>query len=1378
MSTEITINQDIVEINVTEQVVTIEAPSGAYPLPSMVSSVFGRTGNVVAQEGDYTLTQIGDVTLTSPSNGQVLKYNGTAWVNSSDTDTGLTSVGLSMPSAFSVANSPLTANGTLSVTGAGTTAQYVRGDGSLATLPSLTGFVPYTGATANLDLGTFNLTADVITGATGSFASNGGSNTFAINHSSGSGIALNITKGGSGEGLYINKTSGSGNAATIIGTLNATTLVKSGGTSSQYLMADGSVSTLTNNVTGTGTTNTLPKFTGASTIGNSNVSDSGTLITLGSNTTISSGGLGIGSANVGGGNGNINIAKTITGNTFSTAIWQNGIVQSDVTGGATSYQSDLKTLAASFTLGNYFHYLANQITIGAGSSITNQTGFLANSNMIGATNNYGFRGSIPSGTNRWNLYMDGTANNYMAGSLGIGTAFLTDTILNIAKNLTGASTSYGVRQTGAVQSDAFVSIGYQNQLNTQAASFTLSQYIHYNASQGTIGASSAITTNVGFNVSPTMIGGTNNYGFQGGIPAGTNRWNLYMAGTAANYLAGDTAIGTTTLGTATQLTVGGTETAVSAISRGQLINTNLVASANGDNLVGLDINPTYTEGAFTGVVRFGLRIVPRGNAQLALGATNQAGSIQFARGSDGAFQGSIGYSSGATGADFVIRSGGGSGTLGFDNNAGRVGQFFSTGNFLIQQAGIYADAGFRLDVNGTTRFIGTASSDTAPLGAELAAVTGTGTNWTLAGTNLNVGGYTHTTGSVVALTTALAAVNGTYYQIAYTITGRTTGSITIDYGGTSTSGITATGNTGPLASSTAVLTITPTTDFNGTVVLSIRSIGGSSASSTFSNSFGVTNIEIRAISGLANTFIGNFSGRRNTTGNNNNFLGINAGRENTTGQSNTFIGTDAGYTNTIASNNTFIGHGAGYSNNIGGSNTFIGQLSGLLNTSGSNNLFIGAASGRNNTTASGNTFVGQASGATNTTGGNNSFLGINSGNANSTGAANTFLGAFVGNNNTIGNNNSGLGVNALQLNTNGNQNTAIGQGASQFNTSGSFNIAVGQVALQSNAGGSSNIALGHQAGRYITGGSTANTNTNTSIYIGADTRAAADNQTNQIVIGHNTTGLGSNTTTIGNSSTTTTALYGDLLLGTTTPSTATILTVSGTETASSAIARGGLINTTLVASANGDTLVGLDINPTFTLGAFTGVNQYALRVTGSIFSGFIRSDGYLGKTNLTLSSGGSNNISFATNDTGIERMRLFGSTGNFLIQSGGTFTDAGFRLDVQGTARITQNLTVPNIYSRNIYSDTVAGISILSNGGTRWSQWFESTGNLQIQNGGTFTDIPTARLAVNSTTQGFLPPRMTTTQKLAIATPASGLMVYDTTLNQMSYYNGTIWINF
>jgi hypothetical protein len=52
--------------------------------------------------------------------------------------------------------------------------------------------------------------------------------------------------------------------------------------------------------------------------------------------------------------------------------------------------------------------------------------------------------------------------------------------------------------------------------------------------------------------------------------------------------------------------------------------------------------------------------------------------------------------------------------------------------------------------------------------------------------------------------------------------------------------------------------------------------------------------------------------------------------------------------------------------------------------------------------------------------------------------------------------------------------------------------------------------------------------------------------------------------------------------------------------------------------------------------------------------------------------------------------------------------------------------------------------------------------------------VTSAALAVNGTTKGFLPPRMTTTQKNAIATPASGLMVYDTNLNKLCVYT-TAW---
>ena len=80
--------------------------------------------------------------------------------------------------------------------------------------------------------------------------------------------------------------------------------------------------------------------------------------------------------------------------------------------------------------------------------------------------------------------------------------------------------------------------------------------------------------------------------------------------------------------------------------------------------------------------------------------------------------------------------------------------------------------------------------------------------------------------------------------------------------------------------------------------------------------------------------------------------------------------------------------------------------------------------------------------------------------------------------------------------------------------------------------------------------------------------------------------------------------------------------------------------------------------------------------------------------------------------------------------------------------------------------------STAANSQTEGARLFTS-GNFGI---GTTTDETSAILNVSSTTKGFLPPRMTNAQMLAIATPASGLMVYDTTNNKLNYYNGTTWV--
>ena len=73
-----------------------------------------------------------------------------------------------------------------------------------------------------------------------------------------------------------------------------------------------------------------------------------------------------------------------------------------------------------------------------------------------------------------------------------------------------------------------------------------------------------------------------------------------------------------------------------------------------------------------------------------------------------------------------------------------------------------------------------------------------------------------------------------------------------------------------------------------------------------------------------------------------------------------------------------------------------------------------------------------------------------------------------------------------------------------------------------------------------------------------------------------------------------------LNIGSSSTTMASMLSVYGTRTAATSLAQGVYFNNTLVAAANNDVLVGLDINPTFTTGSFTNVNRLALRTNGNI----------------------------------------------------------------------------------------------------------------------------------------------------------------------------------
>lgn len=141
----------------------------------------------------------------------------------------------------------------------------------------------------------------------------------------------------------------------------------------------------------------------------SNVSGTGQALLLGNGSTDS------GQSLVGIGSGYTNSRGT-----FASGYNNSMVVGSGVTGRADYFQAVVNTQAAAFS--TVVHGFQAQVqTIGAGSTVSDLSGFFADSSVAGGTITAGFRGAVTSGTGKWNLYMDGTASNYMAGNLLLGT---------------------------------------------------------------------------------------------------------------------------------------------------------------------------------------------------------------------------------------------------------------------------------------------------------------------------------------------------------------------------------------------------------------------------------------------------------------------------------------------------------------------------------------------------------------------------------------------------------------------------------------------------------------------------------------------------------------------------------------------------------------------------------------------------------------------------------------------------------------------------------------------------------------------------------------------------------------------------------------------
>jgi hypothetical protein len=158
--------------------------------------------------------------------------------------------------------------------GKGTTVQQFRNEGTTTLADALTGTAAtFSGTVESYDVNSFLLnqtgnTTDTKIWSIQNLPTSGDFRIRALNDGKTNGInAVVISRTGISSVSIALGGALSGTSASFSSSVTASSLVKTGGTSSQYLMADGSVSTLTNPVTGTGVTNRLTYWSGTSTIG-------------------------------------------------------------------------------------------------------------------------------------------------------------------------------------------------------------------------------------------------------------------------------------------------------------------------------------------------------------------------------------------------------------------------------------------------------------------------------------------------------------------------------------------------------------------------------------------------------------------------------------------------------------------------------------------------------------------------------------------------------------------------------------------------------------------------------------------------------------------------------------------------------------------------------------------------------------------------------------------------------------------------------------------------------------------------------------------------------------------------------------------------------
>ena len=403
-----------------------------------------------------------------------------------------------------------------------------------------------------------------------------------------------------------------------------------------------------------------------------------------------------------------------------------------------------------------------------------------------------------------------------------------------------------------------------------------------------------------------------------------------------------------------------------------------------------------------------------------------------------------------------------------------------------------------------------------------------------------------------------------------------------------------------------------------------------------------------------------------------------------------------------------------------GENIIVDVYSILLGTA-SKNTAIGYQSDFNLTYGYENTSVGYQSGFSMIGGYQNSYFGYQSGFSNQNGYRNVGLGYKTLYNGVGTYNNIAIGYQASLNMTGGNENIAIGS-SSLYNNIGNENIAIGNLALYNNQYGNNNLAIGNQTLKMNTSGQT-------NIAIGYQAMTGNTTGSNNLAIGYYS--LRANTTGTSNSSIGYQALYNNV-----------------TGSFNTAFGFSSLLNNT----TQSNTAVGYNSLKAATTGGYsTGIGESALlnSTTGA-------ENTAIGTTSLAFITTGSLNAAL-----GNRAGRYYSGNVNMTLSDNSVYLGAYAKALANGqTNQIVIGYDATGLGSNSVVigNDSIALTAL--------------KGSVLI---GTSTDVASSILTLSSTTKGFLTPRMTTTQINAIATPAQGIMVFNTTLTCHCFYDGSGW---